>query len=472
MTQNPQSAGTALTGRKRRGRAAPAKHFSLTGLLRSGGTSTLKRGGALALSGLVAFSGIATSQVLAPAPAHAEQLKPSGHLIGAAARPFYAYVQAGEFLYVDADMGPTKIVDPTSKEHPLQNATGGTYKAAVDGVWQVFVPGSSATTNADLGGWQIEARRSATGEVVDGRVWTEWYLLGQLGAGADGERIPELIDLKYWMVNDTGYQYEVDLKKYNGVNSSIRANSVGNTVDATTCVSAGRSIQLDEPNNVSCGEEYRIFFSKPAPDLPASVKIAGEDYPVMPTPLTRQMLEESTKLSYAAADPATGSAKGTFTVTTTKRFSGNFTLEIDVEGDDKFTGARDVKVKLASDGSGKVTYQWNGLDKAGNPVKLAGKKLNARVHFDKVGEMHIVQNDVEGRAGGIQVNREVDGLHRNLLGAAGRPRARRDHQRCIGDGHPRGGGQACHHAGGRGRDPRGRRAEAVAPEAGPQPRRR
>src|SRR5699024_3247642 len=85
-------------------------------------------------------------------------------------------------------------------------------------------------------------------------------------------------------------------------------------------------------------------------------------------------------------------------ITVDPRFQGSYWVEIDADGDGEFDGPLDRRVLMGADGSGQYSYQFDGLDNSGNPFP-ACSPINARLAFDRVGEMHVLQDDVERRAG-------------------------------------------------------------------------
>src|SRR5699024_7219759 len=49
-------------------------------------------------------------------------------------------------------------------------------------------------------------------------------------------------------------------------------------------------------------------------------------------------------------------------------------------------------------------HAFDGLDGQGNAASMC-TEMNARVHFDKLGEVHVLQRDVEARVPGIEITR-------------------------------------------------------------------
>ncbi|MBT1633283.1 DUF7927 domain-containing protein [Curtobacterium flaccumfaciens] len=233
--------------------------------------------------------------------------------------------------------------------------------------------------------WNITVNNGGTAQT--GRVWTTNYTILQV----DGAR-----DLSYYLVNDTGYQYTVDLNGYNGIGSVIRANSLGNaTADCTP------TYQSLDGGLGTCGTNFRIFFQQPSAVLPATAQSADGTLNVVPPVLTAADLAvDDLQFTPAAAN----SANGTFNYSINSRFQGGYKLQVDTNGNGSYDDAVDRTVQLGADGSGSYSYDFDGLDGQGNPIADC-TLMNARILFDQVGEVHVLNQDVEGRAGGIQVTR-------------------------------------------------------------------
>ncbi len=356
----------------------------------------------------LATTGIAVATTIAATPAAAESNAEGAPIYSD--NTFYAYAQAGETL----DVSFTKVVDQATgtatKDFAVIRPDGSTAwtctveagaavgtecaveDLAVDqtGAWKITSVTRFGATTFD---WNITVNAGGTAQA--GRVWSNLYSVLQ----DDG--IPR--DLTYYMVNDSGYQYTTTLRSYNGIGSTIRANSLG-LADAETCVPSYESRDSDNLGDVTqteCGDNFRIFFQPPSAALPETTPSADGTLTVLPDPLTDEDLAVD-DLAFAPA--AANGAAGTFTYSLTPRFEGAHQLQIDTNGNGSYDDAVDRIVDLGADGSGAYTYAFDGLD--GNGAAIADCTLmNARIFYDSVGEMHVLQSDVERRAGGIQITR-------------------------------------------------------------------
>jgi fimbrial isopeptide formation D2 family protein/LPXTG-motif cell wall-anchored protein len=357
------------------------------------------------LLGAFVSASLAIGGVLAPAmtlaPAWAETSLNESSVEGGASAPFYIFLKAGEYLYVDSDQVISPVLDE-SGDAVSDIGDGMTYgPATVDGVWQVNI--GSMTGEPAPTGWTIEARESDMTTPVIGRVWSELYQTTQFNGSGD--------DFRFWVVNDMGYVYDVTFQEYNGIYSRIRADAVGNTAEADDCLPlySSQESRLDETggwNSVpDCGGTYRIFFDEPADDLPARGLIGGEEQWIKPAPMETDDLPVAGP-DFSRSDSSSTAQAGEFTWELDSRFTGSHWLEIDVNNDgyDFSEGSPDRRILVYADGSGSYEYDFDGLDALGEPMSVCSV-ANARLFFDKVGEVHFVQDDVEGRVGGVSVTR-------------------------------------------------------------------
>jgi len=365
------------------------------------------RFGAVLTASALVLSGLATlSSLTAATPAYAENSTDAG---GPSWAPgtYHAYVADGEHLDVSftpaADSRDQHIVvtDPSGVVQYDCTATPAVPCVSPDltgpaGAWKIEntpVDAAQGSTN-----WRIEVSNGTT--VQTGRVWTDRATITQFG-GANG-----LQDLTFYLVNDAGYQYTVDLRQYNGILSAISANSLG--VTDADCVPTYHSSEADRitgfpvaPNRQDCEPQYRVFFDQPSAALPATAPSSDGRLNVLPAPLATSDLDVD-DLAFTPSSP--NSASGTFNYSINPRFSGAYELQVDTNGNGTYDDPEDRSITLGADGSGQYSYDFDGLDGQGNPIADC-TLMNARIFFNKLGEMHVLQSDVEGRTGGITVTR-------------------------------------------------------------------
>ncbi|MFT4298806.1 MAG: hypothetical protein QM597_04115, partial [Aeromicrobium sp.] len=247
---------------------------------------------------------------------------------------------------------------------------------------------------------------------IPGRAWTSAYSMEQSGGSS------YLKTLNFWLLNDSGYQYALTLRNYNGINSTVEATSLGlpvgmasgtDTADADMCTPSYKSLQA--PTNpgkptIPCAVPYRVFFEEPAADLPVTAPIwdtststAGTQV-IKPDPVDPEDVLSNIGLAYTPTSAST--AAGTFTYDLGDNFFGGYYLQIDVNGDGDYDDSVDRDIHLGAAGE-PIEYDFDGLDGEGNEIS-ACTAMNVRVHLDRIGEVHVVQTDVEGRS--IELIRE------------------------------------------------------------------
>ncbi|QIM17914.1 DUF11 domain-containing protein [Leucobacter coleopterorum] len=96
---------------------------------------------------------------------------------------------------------------------------------------------------------------------------------------------------------------------------------------------------------------------------------------------------------------------GTFDYSITPYFQGNYWVEIDIDGNGSYTDPVDRRIQQGADGSGAYETEFDGIDGEGNPIDECGQ-MRARIYYDRLGEIHVVQRDVEVRGGGIELIRQ------------------------------------------------------------------
>lgn len=338
--------------------------------------------GALAISGV----GLASALITA-APASAETQKPDSS--GFEQNTFYAFVRAGESLRVESSAA-TVVTAPDG----VQSGPGEFDAVATDGVWIVDIDPPVGQPMSYQ--WEV-AVDSAAGETILGRVWSSVYtMLNPANV---------LPDYKWWILNDSGYRYQVTTNGYNGIQSRIRATAVGYT-EPGTCTPLYRSVEsatVDWNPVEDCAGEYRVFFEEPDAALPVSAPSAQGELLVAPAPLLEEDLE-STDISFTPAGD--GSAAGVLSYAVDSRFSGGYTIQIDANGNGVYDDPEDRTESFGTDGSARYTYEFDGLD--GNGAEIAAcTAVTARIAFDRIGEVHVLQDDVEGRTGGIEIIRQT-----------------------------------------------------------------
>lgn len=252
--------------------------------------------------------------------------------------------------------------------------------------------------------WEINVKAS-NGNNKPGRVWTKNLKINQKSpATADINNYPSLgtetTDIELWYQSEDGYLYRLYQPQYNGLVSGFFANPYGQ-VYQNTCepyygsiefntVGAGRPYRLVDNE---CGGLYKLFLASPANDLPQEATTWDNKTewikPDIQTP-------EIKDVSFDSVSPGSRAGKLNFTVV---GYSGTASIEFDTNADGQADFTRTLNVK-----SGLNTLEYDGKDKDGNPIP-DNQDVKLKIKLDKLAEIHFINNDVESRAGGIEINR-------------------------------------------------------------------
>ncbi len=245
--------------------------------------------------------------------------------------------------------------------------------------------------------WEIAIK---DGEVEKtGRVWSELY----------GVRQPiesqYVADLTYHYVSENGAIYKATYKGYNGQISTFSADAVG-IRSGEGCVSAYQSINVSDtkrsPSFGTCGGSYKLFFEQPSGDLPrTAIKPDGKTKDWISPVLVPPKVSELKFTSDKNGDMQSGKISYKL-----ENFVGQYTVDIDTTGDGHFSSKEDIRVKrtMKKVNNSLQTVQFDGVDARGQVVS-ATQQISIRINVEKVAEIHLVNADVEGRAGGLELIR-------------------------------------------------------------------
>ncbi len=249
----------------------------------------------------------------------------------------------------------------------------------------------------NLFSWEVVVKDGAAEK--KGRVWSELYAIRQPVAESF------VADLTYHYVSESGAIYRASYKGYNGQISTLSADAVG-IRSGKECLSSYQSIEVSDekrsPSFGACGGSYKLFFEQPAGDLPQKAKKWDDktsDWisPSVSAPKVSDLRFESDK------NGDTQSGKITFKLS---NFVGQYSVDIDTTGDGSFTSKGDIKVKRTMKKVDNATQElvFDGIDASGQVVS-ASQPITIRINVEKVAEIHLVNADVEGRAGGLEIVR-------------------------------------------------------------------
>lgn len=315
--------------------------------------------------------------------------------LGTTWQDFYAYVAQGEHISMSwsgnagvagtvtvRGPGYTKTCDLNKNACNLDNIKGN-----ASGVWLIEYRRPSGFTSGQL--WNISVHDSAH-KAKPGRVWANHYIIHQWGNPLNETSI----DLTLYYVSQFGGKYKGTFRQYNGFYSSFRADGIG-VRKSGSCESAYSSKTTGSGYVVggceSVNTPYKIFFSYPDSSMPeTAARWDGQTEwvnPVFKTPAVQALTFDWD-----------GAARKSGTVGyTVANFAGNATLQVDVGADG--TVDREIAVTVKQ-GAGSLPF--DGLDAAGKNVS-PGKNVKFTLNISQSNEIHFVNDDVEYRAGGIEI---------------------------------------------------------------------
>ncbi|MBI3889246.1 hypothetical protein HY312_01545 [Candidatus Saccharibacteria bacterium] len=249
----------------------------------------------------------------------------------------------------------------------------------------------------NLFSWDMTIKDGATEK--QGRVWSELYAVRQPIAESF------LANLTYHYVSESGAIYRASYKGYNGQISTFSADAVG-IRSGKECQSSYQSIDVTDeqrsPSFGTCGGSYKLFFEQPAGDLPQSAKQwdgKKTDWisPAVSAPKVSDLRFESDK------NGDVQSGKVAFKLS---NFVGQYSIDIDTTGDGSFTAKGDIKVKrtMKKVDNSLQEFVFDGVDARGQVVP-SSQPIAIRINVEKVAEIHLVNADVEGRNGGLELVR-------------------------------------------------------------------
>ncbi|MCM6764007.1 DUF11 domain-containing protein [Rathayibacter sp. ZW T2_19] len=289
---------------------------------------------------------------------------------------------------------------------PPATSAGGSFVAERTGEFRVSVTDDDVTTPVNLV-WSVGVA-SSSGAAIAGRVWSTSYGI-QSGARESYAR-PEQRASSFTLhaVTETGARYDMTLRDYDGVASTLQATNKGNvrvgssdpsylSVPMPQSSEAGgigaQYLQPSGSTGVAGLQTYRLFLDPPSADLPASIAPAYE----APT---------IGSLAYRRA--GSGSNAGTLTGVLGTQ-PGTVAVDIDADGDGAYDGERDVHLSEILAEPGAFSVDWNGLDAHGDAVDTADPDVRFRASIGRTNEFHFTRVDAETSVGGVSILRSSGG---------------------------------------------------------------
>lgn len=346
---------------------------------------------------------------------------------------FYAYAKAGElprysFSQVVGQTSPVTITitDPEGVVQqqciiPASSPNGTTCSStglipSVEGIWTIDYNPNRTPPTARYN-WDVQVV-DALGNPITGRTWVLGYQMNQNPGN--------LVAFSLWIATREGYAYRVHFNGFGGIISSIASNGFG-LVEPGTCTPLYRSAQISDPSigfSDACGDRYKLFLEAPAADLPATAMLPDQTTEwVRPTVVP----PSATNLTLSQDGPFSRAGDIEFDLA---GVNGGYTVQLDTDGNGVYTDSVDRTIPWGSP-PGHITVPFDGLDGLGSPLSVCAP-LNAKVVVDRVGEAHLVLNDVEQLATSGPIGLSIFGATPGIVAA--NPKLYWDDRNLVGGG--------------------------------------
>jgi hypothetical protein len=289
---------------------------------------------------------------------------------------------------------------------PPSVAAGGDFVASETGVFRVIVTDADVRAPVNLV-WSIGVA-TAAGAPLAGRVWSTSFGI-QSGARVSYATPAERrATFTLHAITETGARYDLTLRDYDGVASTLQATNKGNVrvgssdpsylsvpmPEATEAQGLGAQyVQASGRSGIAGLQTYKLFLDPPAADLPASIA------PAYAAPTIEG-------LAYRRS--GSGSNAGTL-VGTLGTQPGTVAADIDADGDGTYDGPRDVHLSRIVAEPGPFDIAWDGLDARGDAVDTTDSDVRFRASIGRTNEFHVTRVDAETSGGGLSVVRSTGG---------------------------------------------------------------
>ncbi|WP_146077061.1 DUF11 domain-containing protein [Rathayibacter rathayi] len=411
---------TELSGRGERGRPRARTGRALVG-------TTV---GCVLVGGLLG-GGLAPPRAYAADAAHTtiENTLLQGGSTNAGVTTVSAWVQKGETLRVDLHPlkggsgagegetggGSARVTAPDGTVLDEQDfaagaapsvSAGGTFVATETGVFEVQVSDDDVTAPVNLA-WSIGVE-DARGAALAGRVWSTSYAI-QSGA-KESYATPEERRSSFTLhaVTETGARYELGLRGYDGVASTLQATNKGNVRVGSSDPSylsvpmpqsteadgiGAQYVQASGRSGIDGLQTYKLFLDPPSPDLPESI-----------APAYRVPTIEALAFRRSSASSDAGVVTGVLGTQ-----PGTLVVDVDTDGDGSYDGELDVHLTRIAGTTGPFSVDWDGRDAQGRAVDVADAGVSFRTSVGRTNEFHFTRVDAESSTGGVSVVRSTGG---------------------------------------------------------------
>ncbi|NQX16466.1 DUF11 domain-containing protein [Rathayibacter sp. VKM Ac-2857] len=289
---------------------------------------------------------------------------------------------------------------------PPSVAAGGGFVAAETGVFRVIVSDEDVKAPVNLV-WSIGVA-TAAGAPLAGRVWSTSYAIQSGARTSYATPAERRATFTLHAITETGARYDLTLRDYDGVASTLQATNKGNVrvrssdpsylsvpmPESTEAQGVGvQYVQASGRSGIDGVQTYKLFLDPPAADLPASIA------PAYAAPTIEG-------LAYRRS--GSGSNAGTL-VGTLGTQPGTVAADIDADGDGAYDGPRDVHLSRIVATPGPFDIAWDGLDGRGDAVDTTDPDVRFRASVGRTNEFHVTRVDAEVSVGGLSVVRSTGG---------------------------------------------------------------
>ncbi|SIO50018.1 T9SS type B sorting domain-containing protein [Chitinophaga niabensis] len=273
-----------------------------------------------------------------------------------------------------------------------------------------------------IAAFDVSVRNAGNTAFINGRAYLNMFAGITSSVGANFGSFNGIFNI----LTRDGYQYTVNANGMQGVAFDFFVNNKGfrnASGDASYHSIAGigttaGTIPVHDPTmpDDATNVTYKLFFSTPNSDLPASAPtVGGQTTWLLATPVVPTLSNFTfTGIEGTPNQSGTAPLGGNFTFNSTA--AGAYRISLDVNQNGIFTDLAD-RLLTGSAVIGNNTVAWDALDGEGNPVPGGTTFLPGSIHIELFsGEVHFPLLDVERNPTGIIVTRiNGPGAPNNML---------------------------------------------------------
>ncbi len=270
-------------------------------------------------------------------------------------------------------------------------------------------PETSAASSL-IAAWDVSVGNAATGALVAGRAYTTLLAL----CGPNGVFNEPSFYGKVYVLTPAGYVYEVDNNGQNGASFNFFSNNKGSRLPdgspsyASSSYTSGTLSTMiagfydpRTPDNGTVDFTNKIFYNKPATDLPVSASVYFSNGTLATNTWLRPA---SVATPVFTSSGLTASCGGQFQFTPTA--SGTYRIALDVGNNGSFDDDIDVVLTGNAIGGKVNSVLWDGKNGKGVQTSPGATSVSAKISVSlPTSEVHFPFIDVEANTNGIKIQR-------------------------------------------------------------------